>query len=125
MRPSAAHRAAASRAALSPGGSGSSATTTRLTSGGSTSPRARLPADSAAQAGLNGDYGSHSLRRGLATEAIANGVPEHAVMRHGRWRSSTTMRSYVDDAERFADTNPTRHLRLHAHSDTPTPRPSR
>lgn len=60
----------------------------------------------AAQVGLDGDFGSHSLRRGLATEAIANGVPEHAVMRHGRWRSTTTMRGYVDDAERFAETNP-------------------
>lgn len=66
----------------------------------------------AAAVGLDGDFGSHSLRRGLATEAIANGVPEHAVMRHGRWRSMTTMRSYVDDAERFAETNPSRHLGL-------------
>lgn len=66
----------------------------------------------AAQVGLEGDYGSHSLRRGLATEAIANGVPEHAVMRHGRWRSASTMRGYVDDAERFGSTNPTRHLGL-------------
>ncbi len=33
-------------------------------------------------------------------------------MRHGRWRASTTMRGYVDDAERFADTHPTRHLGL-------------
>ena len=66
----------------------------------------------AAQVGLDGDFGSHSLRRGLATEAIANGVPEHAVMRHGRWRSTSTMRGYVDDAERFADTNPSRHLGL-------------
>lgn len=68
----------------------------------------------AAAAGLDGDYGSHSLRRGLATEAIAAGVPEHAVMRHGRWRSATTMRSYVAEAERFAADNPTRHLGLGA-----------
>ncbi|MBE7245575.1 MAG: tyrosine-type recombinase/integrase [Actinomycetospora chiangmaiensis] len=80
----------------------------------------------AAQVGLDGNFGSHSLRRGLATEAIANGVPEHAVMRHGRWRSATTMRGYVDDAERFAATNPTRHLGLRrepkeTRSNRPTP----
>lgn len=74
----------------------------------------------AAQVGLDGDYGSHSLRRGLATEAIANGVPEHAVMRHGRWRSTTTMRGYVDDAERFAATNPSRHLGLAVRRPTVT-----
>jgi hypothetical protein len=33
-------------------------------------------------------------------------------MRHGRWRPASTKRGYVADAERFAPTNPTRHLGL-------------
>jgi hypothetical protein len=33
-------------------------------------------------------------------------------MHHGRWRSTTAERGYVDDVERFGDTNPTRHLGL-------------
>jgi hypothetical protein len=37
---------------------------------------------------------------------------EHAVVRHGQWRSASTMRGYVADAERFAPTHPTRHLGL-------------
>lgn len=66
----------------------------------------------AAQAGLEGEWGSHSLRRGLATQAIANGKTETEVMRHGRWRSLATMRSYVDEAERFGAGNPSRGLGL-------------
>lgn len=66
----------------------------------------------AAQAGLEGDFGAHSLRRGFATEALAGGAAEHAVMRHGRWRSATVMRGYVDDATTFDATNPTRILGL-------------
>ena len=60
--------------------------------------------------GLPGDWGGHSLRRGFATQALSNGVPERDVQRHGRWRSRAAMDPYVDEAERFAETNPTRHL---------------
>lgn len=67
----------------------------------------------AAQAGLEGDYGGHSLRRGFATEALAAGATEHAVMSHGGWRSPTAMRTYVAEAATFAPTNPTRALGLH------------
>jgi len=33
----------------------------------------------------------------LATEAYAQGVPELAMVRHGRWPSAATMRSYVEE----------------------------
>jgi integrase len=61
----------------------------------------------AGAAGLVGDFGGHSLRRGFATSALAGGATERAVQRHGRWRSPASMSPYVDEAERFDDTNPT------------------
>lgn len=65
----------------------------------------------AAAAGLHGDFGGHSLRRGFATSALAGGASERAVQNHGRWRSPVSMAPYVDEAARYADTNPTRALR--------------
>jgi integrase len=62
-------------------------------------------------AGLEGDIGGHSLRRGFATSALAGGATERAVQRHGRWRSPASMAPYVDDAQRFDDSNPTNFLR--------------
>jgi integrase len=59
-----------------------------------------------------GDFGGYSLRRGFATPALAGGATERAVQRHGRWRSPASMNPYVDEAERFDDTNPTRFLGL-------------
>jgi integrase len=56
------------------------------------------------------DWGAHSLRRGFATEAIARGVPERDVQRHGRWKSRATMDTYIDEARTFDTTNPTRWL---------------
>jgi hypothetical protein len=32
------------------------------------------------------------------------------VQRHGRWRSPASMAGYIDDAQRFDDTNPTNFL---------------
>jgi integrase len=55
-------------------------------------------------------WGAHSLRRGFATEAIARGVPERDVQRHGRWKSRATMDTYINDAHTFDTTNPTRWL---------------
>jgi integrase len=55
-------------------------------------------------------WGAHSLRRGFATEAIALGVPERDVQRHGRWRSRASMDPYIDDARTFDTSNPTRWL---------------
>jgi integrase len=66
----------------------------------------------ATAAGLVGDFGGHSLRRGFATSALVGGATERAVQRHGRWRSPASMSPYVDEAERFDDTNPTRFLGL-------------
>jgi integrase len=55
-------------------------------------------------------WGGHSLRRGFATEAIAAGVPERDVQRHGRWRSRASMDPYIDAARTFDATNPTHWL---------------
>jgi len=49
----------------------------------------------AAAAGLDDDFAAHSLRAGVATEAFSQSVPEFSVMRHGRWKSSTSMRGYI------------------------------
>lgn len=43
--------------------------------------------------GLDGAFAGHSLRAGLATEGYAQGTPELAIMRHGRWRSASVMRA--------------------------------
>ena len=50
----------------------------------------------AAQAGVTGDFAGHSLRAGFATEAYAHGTPELTITRHGRWRSTSVMRGYVE-----------------------------
>jgi integrase len=56
------------------------------------------------------NWGAHSLRRGFATEAIAQGVPERDVQRHGRWESRASMDPYIEVANTFDATNPTRWL---------------
>lgn len=49
-------------------------------------------------AGFNPDlYSAHSLRRGLATEAGARGVPERIISRHTRHRSIAVLRQYIED----------------------------
>lgn len=67
--------------------------TTRLSDGAV----ARMVKRRAQQAGVDGDFAAHSLRSGFATEAYAQGTPEMAIMRHGRWRSTTVMRGYVEE----------------------------
>jgi site-specific recombinase XerD len=54
-------------------------------------------------AGLDGHFAGHSLRAGFATEGYAQGTPELAVMRHGRWRSAAVMRGYVEEGAIWAD----------------------
>ena len=49
------------------------------------------------------DYAAHSLRSGFATQASANGAAERDVMRHGRWRSVTVARGYVQRGTLFTD----------------------
>lgn len=48
-------------------------------------------------------FGAHSLRAGFATEAFGQGVPEFSVMRHGRWKSATSMRTYIREGSLFRD----------------------
>jgi integrase len=72
---------------------------------------ARIIAGRADAAGLPGHWSGHSLRRGFATTAYAAGTAEVALMRHGRWRSSSAMRSYIDEGTVWSD-NPTRTLGL-------------
>jgi integrase len=60
---------------------------------------------------LDRAFRSHSLRRGFVTSALAGGVSEHAVQNHGGWKSPASMAPYVDEANRFDGTNPTRFLR--------------
>ena len=57
----------------------------------------------ATAAGLDGDFAGHSLRAGFATEGYAQGTPELAIMRHGRWRSAQVMRGYVEDGALWND----------------------
>ena len=52
-------------------------------------------------AGLEGDFGGHSLRAGFATSAVAAGVAREMVLRQGGWRSEKIMRGYVRAAETF------------------------
>jgi len=57
----------------------------------------------AVAAGLDGLFAGHSLRSGFATEGYTQGIPELAIMRHGRWKSATVMRGYVDEGSIWAD----------------------
>jgi site-specific recombinase XerD len=56
-------------------------------------------------------FAGHSLRAGFATEAVARGRSELAVMRHGRWRSGQAMRGYVQEGGLWKD-NATKGLGL-------------
>jgi site-specific recombinase XerD len=57
----------------------------------------------AAAAGLAGPFAGHSMRAGFATEGYAAGTPELAIMRHGRWKSASVMRGYVEDGGVWTD----------------------
>jgi site-specific recombinase XerD len=48
-------------------------------------------------------FAGHSLRAGFATEAFRQGVPELSVMRHGRWKSSASMRGYIREGGLWRD----------------------
>ena len=50
-----------------------------------------------AAAGLNPQYlGTHSLRRGLASDWALQGVPDRLRREHGRWRSAKVADGYID-----------------------------
>jgi integrase len=72
---------------------------------------ARIIGARADAAGLTGHWAGHSLRRGFATTGYAAGASELAIMRHGRWRSSSAMRGYIDEGTVWTD-NPTTRLGL-------------
>jgi integrase len=48
-------------------------------------------------------FAGHSPRAGFATEAFGQGVPEFSVMRHGRWKSPSSMRGYIREGSLFRD----------------------
>jgi hypothetical protein len=43
------------------------------------------------------------MRAGFATEGYAQGTPELAIMRHGRWRSASVMRGYIEEGSIWND----------------------
>jgi hypothetical protein len=62
----------------------------------------------AQHAGVVGDFAGHSLRAGFAIEAYAHGTPELTIMRHGRWRSASVIRGYVEEGGVWNDNAPQR-----------------
>ena len=56
---------------------------------------ARRIAAAAAAAGLDGDYGGHSGRVGMAQRMTRNGAPVAAVMRQGRWQTVRMVAAYT------------------------------
>ncbi|WP_322751079.1 MULTISPECIES: site-specific integrase [unclassified Frankia] len=58
-------------------------------------------------AGLSpADFAGHSLRSGFATAAARAGVTDRSIMRQGRWRSPTSLDSYVRAGRLFDRDNP-------------------
>jgi site-specific recombinase XerD len=58
-------------------------------------------------AGLTADdFAGHSLRSGFATAAARSGVPDRSIMRQGRWRSSSSLDSYIRAGHLFDRDNP-------------------
>jgi integrase len=57
----------------------------------------------ASTVGLDGSFAGHSLRSGFATEGYAQGTPELAIMRHGRWKSASVMRGYIQEGTVWSD----------------------
>jgi integrase len=59
---------------------------------------------SIAAAGLDPSrYSGHSLRAGLATQAAASGVSDHAIMRQTGHRDRKTLDKYVREGRLFRD----------------------
>ena len=54
-------------------------------------------------------FGSHSLRRGIATTLAEKGFSEEVIMAHGGWKNANVARGYVDRANLFKN-NPTKGL---------------
>ncbi len=43
-------------------------------------------------------FGEHSGKRGMATQAAANGLTEEEIREGGNWASATTARKYIDQS---------------------------
>lgn len=59
----------------------------------------------AIEAGMSNaaDVSSHSLRRGLATEASRRGASVKSIMTQGRWKDTRTVLSYIQEGQAFED----------------------
>ena len=44
-------------------------------------------------------YGLHSMRSGGASLAVALGLPDHLIMRHGGWRSESSKNVYIKETK--------------------------
>lgn len=64
---------------------------------------ARIVQRVARAAGLDADFGGHSLRAGFITTAARAGKSESSIMRQSRQKSVSTMRGYVRDLGLFED----------------------
>jgi integrase len=55
------------------------------------------------KAGLSNpeNFSSHSLRRGLATEASKQGASIKSIMRQGRWKDIRTVLGYIEESDAF------------------------
>lgn len=74
---------------------------------------ARIVKRRAAAAGLDADsFSGVSLRAGFATAASMAGVPTQAIMHQGRWRSSTSVDTYVRQAALLGPEDPSRRITL-------------
>ncbi|WP_410173612.1 tyrosine-type recombinase/integrase [Frankia nepalensis] len=68
---------------------------------------ARIVQRRAEAAGLDpADFAGHSLRSGFATAAARAGASDRAIMRQGRWRSASSLDSYVRPGRLFDRDNP-------------------
>ena len=64
---------------------------------------ARLVKRVAARAKIDGDFSSHSLRRGLATSAFDAKEPAERIRTHLRHRSLDTTLGYADEGQALAE----------------------
>jgi integrase len=68
---------------------------------------ARIVQRRARAAGLDpADFAGHSLRSGFATAAARAGASDRSIMRQGRWRSASSLDSYVRAGRLFDRDNP-------------------
>jgi len=51
--------------------------------------------------GREGNFSGHSLRAGFCTQAARKGVPEHAIMKQSRHKTSACLKRYIRIADRW------------------------